>query len=183
MNNEQHFVNKREPVFWHSLTPVGQHDKPKTSLSAAVDSSSFQTSHAIREEGSATRASHGCCSVSWSVAEWGWRCGRLLISLWTSVASIRRVVRHQRGEVRAEWSGFMCVRVMMWADNNSETNRFTKSSPCFSTSMTTCFCFSLSYFSLFLYLPVCWTLNVSMRELKRLLALKVLSRVLWKRQQ
>lgn len=60
-------------------------------------------------------ADDGCCIVPWSVAGWGWRCGRLLISLWTSVASIRRAVSHQRGEVRAEWSGFMCVANVWWS--------------------------------------------------------------------
>lgn len=124
-------------LFWHSLPPAWQHEQTQTSHSAAVNSSSFQTSHATWDEGSATLLDDGFASVSWSVLEWrgGCRCGRLLISLWTSVVSIRSTVNHERGEVRAEWF-LWCIHVIKQADDDSKRNRFTKSSPCYFTRPT-----------------------------------------------
>lgn len=52
----------------------------------------------------------------------GWRCGRLLISLWTSVASIRTAVNHERGEVSAEQRGLAVHGVMKQADKTRQTS-------------------------------------------------------------
>ena len=46
------------------------------------------------------------------------------------MASIRGVVSHERGEVRAEWSGFFVCTRDKTGRNQSKTNRFTKSSLC-----------------------------------------------------
>lgn len=52
------------------------------------------------------------------------------------MASIKSAVSHERGEVRADWSGFLVHTCDEQADSNTKTNRFTKSSPCYSTRST-----------------------------------------------
>lgn len=146
-------VGKTELVFSHSLTPAWQHERTKTSLFAAVDSSCFQTSHAIWDEGSASLAGdHVSCELWLRV--WGggvcggyWsHCGHLL-----PLSGGLSVVRE------GKWghSGFMCVRVMKQADKYSDANRFTRSSPPFNMSTwPASFCLSLLQFTSFFSFPV-----------------------------
>lgn len=81
--------------------------------------------------------------ILWFLTQRGWMCVRLLISLWTSVASIRRAVSHRRGEVRAKWKEFY-VRALDEAGR--QQRQVHKEFSLFYSCLTkpTCFCFSWS---------------------------------------
>lgn len=81
--------------------------------------------------------------ISWFLTQRGWTCLRLLISLWTSVASIRRAVSHHRREVRAKWKGFY---VHALDEAGRQQRQVHKEFSLFYSCLTkpTCFCFSWS---------------------------------------
>lgn len=98
-------------------------NRRKTVLAAAVDSSSFQKLSRKPRSGKCDSGRkrqlviHGRKCVARGGRVEG-RCGRLLISMWTSVASISRAV--SLGEVRAWRSGLTCVRVVTWQTTTTE---------------------------------------------------------------
>lgn len=81
--------------------------------------------------------------ILWFLTQRGRTCLRLLISLWTSVASMRRAVSHHGREVRAKWKGF-CVRALDEAGR--QQRQVHKEFSLFYSCLTkpTCFCFSWS---------------------------------------